>query len=1221
MAVIPPGVTDMPHTRPRLSGLAAVFVALLVGASGAAIAAVGPPSTPWSRAELDPAPSGLLVGEVVTGGASGSDEWIELYNAGPETADLLGLEVVYASATGATVSRKQAWSSSVPIPPRRHLLLANAAGVFATGADGTYAGGLSASGGTVALRTADGVLIDTLSWGDASSALVSGRPGPAPPAGSSLERLPGGALGNGRDTQDDLADTWVQPSPVPQRLLDPPTPPDPEPTPDPTVAPSPTPTSVATTPPSTAPSPSPADPTGSVSPTIAPTTSVAPTPPGPLSIAAARLLPLGSPVTVVARLTTPLGSLEGGRLAFAQDDTAGIALRLESALWPALPAGTDVRVEGVLGDVASQATVVLPDADALIVLGSGPLLDLVAVETGAAGEELEGRVVRVRGSVPFAGSWEGDGWLVPVDDGSGPLDVFVPSILGMEPWLLAPGSDLEVTGVLGQVDTAGTGTGYRLYLRTSSDVVRHGGPTPTPSPTPTPTPTPSLTGTPTPTATPQPTRTSTPRPTATPTPRPTSTPTPRPTPTPTHRPTASPTPAPMTVRQARSLAVGTDVRVSGTVLVEPGRIVAEGVVAIASDGAGILVRAAPEDVSGLSSGDRILVEGRLADPYGNLEIRADGDAVVDVGVGPIPGAVAVRTAELGEGTEGRLVTLVGRIERIENGSSGAFAITLADVDGSGRVFVFGTTGIVRDPYLPGQRLRVTGIAGQRASSRGAPDGYRVWPRGTADVRILAQPEPSPTPTAPSTPTARPTPRPTPRATATPRPTQRPTATPGRPTHRTVPSVPPGRGPLRIAEALRRGGDVTVEGIVTVPVGLLDGDRRRVTIQDASGAVLVRFPEGAAPGLGTRVRVAGTVGTYYGAPQLESDAAAVSLGRAEPAVRALQRVPAADEEWSLVRVTGTVMDVARSGDAWRAEVRLEASAFLPVSGVATAAVPPPPEGATVTVTGIVRRAYPTANDQRLSIVPRGPADVRLGSGGAPTAAAGATGTPRPGATAPGGLPGGLPGGPPGVDDASLSPWPPVGSGIGAPPPLGASPQAGESPAAAIELRELASHAGRVVVVGGRVATVAGDAITLDDGTASAVIRVASGPFAADLAPEPGDVVNAEGVVQPSTDGGWEVVVADLAAIATVPALAPPPSGSAMSSGSPVPIGSPAPSVDLGAAAVAERGSGEPAGGMPGPLLAALLAFVIATAAGGLAIGIAWWRRRAGNVDPEPSEGAA
>ena len=77
-----------------------------------------------------PVSTGLLVGEIVTGGASASDEFVELYNAAAVAQPLAGLELVYASASGATVTRKAAWSDG-SVPAHGHLLLANSAGIWA----------------------------------------------------------------------------------------------------------------------------------------------------------------------------------------------------------------------------------------------------------------------------------------------------------------------------------------------------------------------------------------------------------------------------------------------------------------------------------------------------------------------------------------------------------------------------------------------------------------------------------------------------------------------------------------------------------------------------------------------------------------------------------------------------------------------------------------------------------------------------------------------------------------------------------------------------------------------------------------------------------------------------------------------------------------------------------------------------------------------------------
>ncbi len=228
--------------RARRAGLTALIVIVMVataaGVQGSAslgsaslLAAVGwPPST-------------LVVSEVQTGGASASDEFVEIANQGLASVDLLGLEVVYVTSSGSTVTRKATWAASTVLDPGKRFLLGNGSGVFGAIADATYSGGFAATGGAIALRVVGGTAIDAVGWGDATNAFVEGTAAPAPAAGSSLERLPGGAAGNTTDTNDNAQDWFVQGAPTPQGLGAPPVPaPGASPTPVPTATPSPTPT-------------------------------------------------------------------------------------------------------------------------------------------------------------------------------------------------------------------------------------------------------------------------------------------------------------------------------------------------------------------------------------------------------------------------------------------------------------------------------------------------------------------------------------------------------------------------------------------------------------------------------------------------------------------------------------------------------------------------------------------------------------------------------------------------------------------------------------------------------------------------------------------------------------------------------------------------------------------------------------------------------------------
>src|SRR4029078_7606578 len=118
----------------RVRGAGQAVLLLLVLAS---LALAGRPSSAASLpAHLAAAvawpTSTLVVSEVQTGGASASDEFAEISNAGAVAVDLTGLEVVYATSTGSTVTRKASWTSATILEPGRHVLIGIAARSFAT---------------------------------------------------------------------------------------------------------------------------------------------------------------------------------------------------------------------------------------------------------------------------------------------------------------------------------------------------------------------------------------------------------------------------------------------------------------------------------------------------------------------------------------------------------------------------------------------------------------------------------------------------------------------------------------------------------------------------------------------------------------------------------------------------------------------------------------------------------------------------------------------------------------------------------------------------------------------------------------------------------------------------------------------------------------------------------------------------------------------------------
>ncbi len=246
--------------RARRAGSTALIVVVLAAvAAGWGGAGVRAGAVDWP-------PSTLVVSEVQTGGSSASDEFVEVANQGSLPVDLLGLEIVYATSSGSTVTRKATWASSLVLDPGKRVLIANGAGVFAAVADATYSGGFAATGGAIALRVVGGSVIDAVGWGDATNGFVEGAAAVAPPAGSSLERAPGGPAGNGTDTNQNSLDWFVQAAPSPQGSGAPAVP-----APGPSASPTPTPASTATPTPAPTPTPTPA-------PTATPTATPTPTP-------------------------------------------------------------------------------------------------------------------------------------------------------------------------------------------------------------------------------------------------------------------------------------------------------------------------------------------------------------------------------------------------------------------------------------------------------------------------------------------------------------------------------------------------------------------------------------------------------------------------------------------------------------------------------------------------------------------------------------------------------------------------------------------------------------------------------------------------------------------------------------------------------------------------------------------------------------------------------
>jgi hypothetical protein len=290
--------------------------------------------------------------------------------------------------------------------------------------------------------------------------------------------------------------------------------------------------------------------------------------------------------------------------------------------------------------------------------------------------------------------------------------------------------------------------------------------------------------------------------------------------------------------------------------------------------------------------------------------------------------------------------------------------------------------------------------------------------------------------------------------------------------------------------------VVVEGVVTAPGTLLDASGRRIVIQDASGAIEVLLPAGtSAPRVGTKLRVEGIVGRAYGAPRLRASAIG-AIGSASPAEpRALRASPGEGDEWSLVVVTGRIESLRKLGERWRAELLVGSTPVVIVgqsgSGIVIGDLV---EGRMARVTGIVRRPYPNASDQRFSITPRSPADLRLFGSSDP-----ASGSSQRGASDPGPTKGDMPAG------------------------RGTSTRPRNA-----DLVKLAAFTGQTVRVGGLVVELAGGGVWLDDGTTTGFVAFRGQAQDLGALLELDDAVNVTGRVE-SAPEGFIVVVEDPAGV--------------------------------------------------------------------------------------------
>ncbi|HET6977153.1 MAG TPA: hypothetical protein VFI24_12570 [Pyrinomonadaceae bacterium] len=192
-------------------------------------------------------------------------------------------------------------------------------------------------------------------------------------------------------------------------------------------------------------------------------------------------------------------------------------------------------------------------------------------------------------------------------------------------------------------------------------------------------------------------------------------------------------PKTITIAEARSLPLGTVVTIDGVVTVPSGAFSSSTFdqgFAIQDRTGGIYISVPNNNGFGLRQ--QVRVTGTLADTVlPGLLVLVDVTEIKVHGSGPKVRPEPVATGDVGEGTEGRIVTITGTITQpIVNDLPFGFIVFINDGSGEVHAFVSASTGIDVSGLSPGQTIEVTGFSGEFAGS------FEVDPRTQSDIRII-----------------------------------------------------------------------------------------------------------------------------------------------------------------------------------------------------------------------------------------------------------------------------------------------------------------------------------------------------------------------------------------------------------------------------------------------------------------------------------------------------
>ncbi|MBW3612854.1 MAG: lamin tail domain-containing protein [Chloroflexi bacterium] len=194
----------------------------------------------------------------------------------------------------------------------------------------------------------------------------------------------------------------------------------------------------------------------------------APTPEGVISISEARSLPKHATARVRGVVTMAPGLVDPVS-AVIQDETGAILLRVGDEAGP-VARGERIDLTGVRSTLAGMESLRLTTPP--LRLGVVPEPEPRTIRSGDAGEPHEARLVRVRGAVVATARRVASGTVsFELDDGSGPLRIYLAASLAADAAPFVEGAWVEAIGVLAQQTTGSQPLrGYRIWPRDRDEV-------------------------------------------------------------------------------------------------------------------------------------------------------------------------------------------------------------------------------------------------------------------------------------------------------------------------------------------------------------------------------------------------------------------------------------------------------------------------------------------------------------------------------------------------------------------------------------------------------------------------------------------------------------------------------------------------------------------------------------------------------------------------------